>query len=274
MRPVVMVACCAAAACSYRFERTEAWSKPSERNLHVAHALGAVDGVTYSNSLEALQTSTKNGLRWLEVDLHLTADGDLVCFHAGDEAKIGLADQTVDEVSTRDFLRRKYRGRYSSMSFEQLLRRVQGLPDVILVTDTKEWEGDEVDAFIRHVASVDPGLVRRIVPQIYKRREVRYVNRMQRELGDFHSLIWTLYRVKKMSPEDVVAWVAEAGIPIVTMRKTRVTETFIRDLHAAGAVVLAHTVNDPTEIASLEALGVDGVYTDSYVPPAAARERE
>ena len=40
----------------------------------VAHALGGVDGQTYTNSVEAFEKSYRDGLRWFEVDLQRTAD--------------------------------------------------------------------------------------------------------------------------------------------------------------------------------------------------------
>lgn len=50
------------------------------RNL-IAHALGQVHGVLYTNSLEAFNNSYKQGYRFYEVDLTLTKNNEVVCFH-------------------------------------------------------------------------------------------------------------------------------------------------------------------------------------------------
>ncbi len=49
----------------------------------VAHVLGGVEGVAYSNSAQAFAHSLALGFRLFEVDLAFTGSGTLVCFHKG-----------------------------------------------------------------------------------------------------------------------------------------------------------------------------------------------
>ena len=50
--------------------------------LMILHAGGVTpEGVTGSNSLEALEHSYENGFRLLELDFSWTCDGELVCVH-------------------------------------------------------------------------------------------------------------------------------------------------------------------------------------------------
>ena len=47
----------------------------------IAHAGGAVDGLTYTNSKEALANALDNGFRYIELDLFKAPDGNVVCLH-------------------------------------------------------------------------------------------------------------------------------------------------------------------------------------------------
>ena len=47
----------------------------------IYHAGGGIDGLTYSNSREALEHTLNQGNRFVEVDFLFTSDGQLVCAH-------------------------------------------------------------------------------------------------------------------------------------------------------------------------------------------------
>lgn len=53
-------------------------------NYFIAHALGQTKGLNYTNSKEAFENSYKKGYRNFEVDLTLTPDKKIVCFHRYD----------------------------------------------------------------------------------------------------------------------------------------------------------------------------------------------
>ena len=62
--------------------------QPDEKNLYlsdsrrfIAHAGGAIEGQTYTNTKEALERANGNGFRLIELDFSQTADGILVAVH-------------------------------------------------------------------------------------------------------------------------------------------------------------------------------------------------
>ena len=48
---------------------------------YIAHAGGAIDGIRYTNSKEAILNSISKGAKYIELDLSLTRDGKLVAVH-------------------------------------------------------------------------------------------------------------------------------------------------------------------------------------------------
>jgi len=245
----------------------------------VAHALGAVDGVTYTNSIEAFETNYAAGARWFEVDLSLTADGDIVCFHRDHEKNIGL-EIPLQQVKTENFLTRRYEGRFHLMTFSDLLARAARLGNVRLIMDTKEWNGRILEAFARLLASAPNQQRRIVVPQIYHPSDLPALRALEMRFGRFSALVFTLYltafssvevpvlrerehgaAIELSSEENVATFVKREHIPFVTIRIDRFGRVLAARLHAAGARVLVHPVNDPSEVARLVADGADGVYS-------------
>ena len=59
-------------------------SAPEGHPTLIAHAGGAVYGYRYSNSLEALDSAYEGGFRFIELDMSLTADDEIVLIHDWD----------------------------------------------------------------------------------------------------------------------------------------------------------------------------------------------
>ena len=232
--------------------------------LLIAHALGGIDGVTYSNSHDAFQASYAAGYRWFEVDLSLSRDGDLVCFHDGFERELGL-DRPLVEVATREFLARRYAGRFRLMTLVRLLALLDEHRDAVLVTDTKHWSEPVATAFIAAVRTAPEAVRRRLVLQFYHPDNLEHLQRIEREVGPLGPRIFTLYQVV-IGLEPLVELVERERLAVVTIGEERFQPVVAERLHAAGARVLVHTVNDPARMRVLAEQGVDGFYTDWLRP--------
>lgn len=229
----------------------------------IAHALGGIDGVAYSNSLEAFRANYAAGKSWFEVDLALTADGHLVCFHSGHERFIGL-ETAIELVSTRDFLNHQYLGRYTLLTFRELLSQVSGLPGVYLVTDTKEWTPTILDALLRDLHAAPPPLRTRVIPQIYNPEDLRLLSTVKGAHFPFPFLIFTLYQTR-MTDTQVLSFVKTSRIPVVTMSTLRFNASLARTLHQAGVKIFVHSINTSPEVVAFTEAGADGFYTDFYL---------
>lgn len=114
----------------------------SNNNYFVAHATGSLDGYTYLNSKESLLKSLKNGYKYIEVDLQLTVDSILVCVHDWEQ----FNKMTIPNLCRKDtniyrkippykeFYSRKIYGKFSPLSFSDLLIFQEQLP-FIIITD-------------------------------------------------------------------------------------------------------------------------------------------
>ncbi|MCR8634017.1 phosphatidylinositol-specific phospholipase C/glycerophosphodiester phosphodiesterase family protein [Paenibacillus radicis (ex Xue et al. 2023)] len=233
----------------------------------IAHALGGIDGIDYTNSLQAFTQNYDKGQRVFEIDLSLTEDGKLAARHdwmgyLAQKFEQDIPENKLDEPLTlKEFKSYKILEKYTPLSFNDVVRILNKHPDVYFITDTKETDPKLVKqqfTLIRDTANkVDPAILDRVIPEIYSPEMMETV----KEIVPFKNVIFSIY-LSAMEPDEVVNFVKNNGIRVVAMPTERVTDGFIAALTKAGVVTYAHSINDTAEVKQLMDLGVHGVYTD------------
>lgn len=243
------------------------WARESRL---IAHALGGIGTLAYTNSLEAFTTNYARGLRVFEVDLVFARDGQLVALHdwSPDLLRVlGIAIPPGAELplGSAQFLQSRIHGRLTPLGVRDLLGLLRSHPDAWLVTDTKVTEGPGMtrpfEALVAAAREVDPTVLDRVIPQIYNQAMLGAV----RAVYPFRSWIYTLY-LSKDTDAQVVEFVRRSWVRCVTLAPYRVKPAFLADLKAAGVFTFVHTINTMDEVRKLEAAGVYGFYTDTLAP--------
>lgn len=90
-------------------------------NHLIAHAGGAIDGYTYTNSREALMNALDNGFRYIELDLYETTDSNVVCLHSLEDYRkmTSIDSKTLDSKS---FLSHQLYGKYIPMTLNDAIK--------------------------------------------------------------------------------------------------------------------------------------------------------
>jgi len=141
------------------------------RDRLIAHAGGEVEGIRYTNSLDALLNSS-NYFDLIEVDVVLGRDGPLIA-HDGLE-KNYLLDRKFSSVTTSEFSSAKYLNRFKTTSLCELCTS-QAFSDVRFVLDIKgdtEEYRQTLDAVIASIAGLQ--WEDRIILQFYCIEDLRY----------------------------------------------------------------------------------------------------
>ncbi len=87
----------------------------------IAHAGGAINGHTYTNSKEALQDALDNGFRYIELDLYETTDSNVVCLHSlEDYRKMTFTD--CEDLDTKTFLGHQLYGKYTPITLNDAIK--------------------------------------------------------------------------------------------------------------------------------------------------------
>lgn len=227
---------------------------------YVAHALGGVDGDTYTNSREAFFENYRGGHRVFEADLRLTKDGELAVVHDLPVNKNG------EPMTLKEFQKHKIQGKYTPLSFRSLAKLMKKYPDIYLVTDSKETDTQLVAQQFQKIVEIgnetDPEILKRIIPQIYNMEMYDTVM----NIYGWQSMIFTLYALQDFSEREVIDFAYQKGIGVITTHIGKNQDMFFHELYERDIQVYMHTFNTKEEEADLKRGGVSGIYTDFLMP--------
>ena len=220
-----------------------------------AHRGGAIDAP--ENSLEAFGAAVDLGYRYLETDVHVTADGRLVAFHDPELDRVtdrggAIADLTWDEVAAA-----RIDGSGTIPLFEDLLTT---WPDIRINVDPKDDRSvDPLIEVLRRHDAVD----RVCVGAFSDRRIARVTEALGAAVctGLGPRSVAKLRLASTGAPVGTIAGDC-AQVPVRYGRVSIVTERFVREAHRRDIAVHVWTIDDEDEMHRLLDLGVDGIMTD------------
>jgi glycerophosphoryl diester phosphodiesterase len=227
-----------------------------------AHRGGASEAP--ENSLPAFQHAIDLGFRYLETDVHATADGVLVAFH----------DDVLDRVTDR-------RGRVDQLPWSEVSQaRIEGREPIPLLEDIlTTWPDARVNIDPKADASVDPlvdvlrrtGAVDRVcVGSFSDERIDRARSALGPELCTGMGPEEFLDLIRAFQGEEVAFRSQAAQIPPFDLEgRPLASSELVEVAHANGIVVHVWTIDDPDQMRTLLDNGVDGIMTDR---PAVLRE--
>lgn len=211
------------------------------------------------NSMAAFRRAVDEGYRYLETDVHATADGVLVAFH----------DYRLDRVTDG-------RGSVAGQTWEQVrTARIGGREPIPLMAEV-------LAAFPETRFNIDPKSDAAVGPLIDVLRAADALDRVC--LGSFSERRLAALRralgpqvATSLGPRGVVSLtgaarfgraahpgpgVLAAQVPVTYGWITVVTPRFVAAAHAADLEVHVWTINDPGEMDRLLDLDVDAIMTD------------
>lgn len=104
---------------------------------YIAHGCGAIEGNTYTNSKEAFLQSIERGYKFIEVDLSITNDSEVVAVHDWQffNSITGYENLGDSIPSLSDFRQRIIYKKYTPITIAEIVEILQNYPTVQLVTD-------------------------------------------------------------------------------------------------------------------------------------------
>lgn len=221
--------------------------------------------VAPENSLAAFEDARSLGIRHIETDVHLTADGVVVVSHdpSVDRCFDGvgaIADLTWREISTL----KDAEGDRMPLLAEALL----SFPDMYFNIDAK---ADGVEGPLLEVLA-DAGALDRVVLASFSESRLRWIReqtatRVATSIGT-RAVVGLVGAAKTATAPR--SWrvpgahqgVVAAQVPVNYGPLTVVDRRFVAAAHTAGLAVHVWTVDEPEEILKLIELGVDGLVTN------------
>ena len=223
--------------------------------LAIAHRGGAGDWP--ENSLMAFQGAYELGFRYMETDVHLTSDGQVVAFH----------DVTLDRlegsaVSIRDLpWQQIQRLKLAQDSRVPLMAELfEALPDARFNIDMKcdEVVDPMIDLVVTHQAQ------ERVCLASFSDKRIR---RVRERLGNAVCVsagraAVTLQVLRSRGLPGRPSYPPVLQVPIKRYGLPVLTRALVERCHRDGKHVHVWTINDAKEMSRLLDLGVDGIVTD------------
>jgi len=226
--------------------------------LAFAHRGGAATGD--ENTAEAFERAVKLGFRYVETDVHATADGVPVVFH--DDTLTRLTGQAgrVADLRWADLATVRVGG---AAAIPRLDDTLGGWPEIRFNIDVKADNGaaPAVET-IRRAGAAD-----RVLLASFSDRRIRWARQLcgprqatslgQREVAALRFGAWYGRGLAGFVPG-----VAAVQVPHRYARIRVVDAKFVRHAHRLGMQVHVWTIDEPAEMHELLDLGVDGIMTD------------
>lgn len=238
------------------------WAKPDIETperiwevKRVAHSGGSIDGLVYTNSLEALDEN-KPFFDFFELDFSLTSDDELVCLHSwGEDVHNHIFGRVLESpVSLSDFEQLNEAGQLTACTISSLSVWLEQNPEKFIVSDIKAL-GRNVELLTR-LQNENPTLAAKFIPQAYNFQEAAQLN----EAG-FERVILTTYRMGQFEENDFLEAASQTPLYAVTMTSGQ-AGSLSSELNRLGIPTYVFTVNDVGWFARLRELAVSNIYTN------------
>ncbi len=219
------------------------------------------DNLAIENTLAAFANSISLGYRYIETDVHATADGVLVVFHDDDLARVSGESGKISSLRAKDLKSVRVGGAEPIPTLDELL---DSFPEVRINIDIKMPAAVEplAETIKRHSAQ------KRVCVASFSASRLR---RFCNLAGPDVATAATPLRVGLSSfmPSTITMKTPSAPVwqmPLTTSflgRKiTLASHRLVDELHRLGKRIHIWTIDDPQIMHNLIDMGVDGIFTD------------
>jgi|CXWL01.1.fsa_nt_gi glycerophosphoryl diester phosphodiesterase len=205
-------------------------------------------GLAPENTVQGIETVIRLGVDCVEVDLRLTADGQVVLLH----------DDTVDRTTNGQ-------GAVETFSLAYLRRfDAGGGVRIPTLEEALQVAAGRVGLILECKVS---GMVPQVARTIQRTPFTGQIVLASFEAGDLQQALLAIPRLPRLLLVDepdatVIQQARTVQASHVGFRWDTVTPRIIETCHGEGLVIFVYTVNEPADIQRLSRLGVDGIISD------------
>lgn len=214
--------------------------------LRIGHRGAA--GHAPENTLGSIQKAIAFGCDLVEVDVRRTKDGQLLLLHDERVDRTTNGKGAIAEMTLKDLRMLDAGGGQWIPTLEETLQTANGRVGLILELKAKGL-AEEVCCIVHASGFTGP-----IIYASFLHDELQHIHQAERGVS-------TMVLFKRL-PQDPVAAGTSLRATCVGLRFDKATKPLLKAFHKAGLVVFTYTVNKPSDIQRVRALGVDGIVSD------------
>ena len=271
---ILLAACLFTGSVPYGNDKEEIAVNTPEFNWEnyniITHALGGLDGYTYLNSRESFINHYDKGCRFFEVDLSQTSDGVWVCRHNWKEPMGQWEGDKKKVLSAEEFLNTPIYGKYTPMSFEDLLKLLDEYPDAFVTIDSRQYSVRNYQRTLEDYAqyreiAINAGLehtLGQIIPELYN--SAMYSGTMLvNKFPAYLSSLWQEYSIEELN--DIADFCQANQIQAVSLYCEYWSEDVQKIFDERDILVYIYTINDEEKAREYVKAGAKGVCTDTLI---------
>lgn len=224
---------------------------------HRGFAIGVAE-----NTLEAFRAAVEAGATHIESDLQVTRDGVAVLFHDGDLSRVSALPQKISDLKLAELQNVALTNGGFVPTLEQALL---ALPETRFNLDFKVFEVIKPAAeVINRLRAHDRVLVASFSDRNRKQAIRQMSSTVASSAGTW--LVAKLWLAHKLGRQNLVTRLARSvqlmQLPVSSFGIRFDDEKFVAAMTQAGLEVHFWTINEPTEMLRLIAIGAHGIVTD------------
>ena len=206
------------------------FSNAKEKKYIIKHAGGSIDGKIYTNSLEALQKSIKEGYDYIELDLAISQDNKIVFTHDWSTFGKQTNSDKFSPINYEEYLEKKILNKYSTISHNKINQIMDKNKNLFIITD----KVNDFELLEKTFKNFD-----RIIIEIFGARnylksffhkKIKSKHRLfSSHLSFKHKSFITIFNIKQIA------------IPCNTVNKNK---SFLKSYIKKGKDVFCYTLND------------------------------
>ncbi len=218
------------------------------------------------NTLAAFSLALKQNADAIELDVKLTRDRHVIVIH----------DQTVDRTTegrgdvrnlTLSEIRKLDAGSHFDCAFQG--EPIPTLEEVLKAVGQLTYINIELTNYASPLDDL-PGRVVRLVVQYKLAQRVFFssfnpiaLHKIKRDFPEAPAGLLILPGIKGFLSQSILGRIV--AINSLHFEHKNISRNLIEKTHRDGKYILAYTVNDPNQVKTLSALGIDGIFTDDPV---------
>jgi glycerophosphoryl diester phosphodiesterase len=245
-----------------------ATSAEARRPLIAAHRGGAL--LWPENSLTAFRNAVALGSDCLELDLHQTADGEIVVVHDATLERTTTGTGAVSALALADVAPLRLRARDGTVTDDRIPTlaqvldlaaptSVQLMPEIKVGADRQRYRGIE-EKVVRLLRA--HGMFDRATVQSFDWPTLRRLRELEPGLRTMLLVSSGFLERRGATSADAVRWATEVGATDVGLDHRLLDSTVVTAARRANVRVVAWTVNDEADIKRVIAVGADVVISD------------
>ena len=237
------------------------------RHHYMAHAFGGYQGYKYTNTKEAFAHAIACGFRYLETDLFLTTDEQLICAHGFKEEdclNCGLPYEPwyTTGMTREKFLALQIHGMHTADAFF-LYEKMKEYPDLYLEIDMKRLNAEKATHYaVRLVETFahDEEVLGRLLIQVNSEEMHEAIDAVYHFPYYQFNVVRKRYEVGQL--KDILSYCREKGICSVALKGEYALPENIALVKDAGLSLLVYTIDSRKRAKEYFAMGVDTICTN------------